>query len=490
MTSSDVTSRSSPSSSRYWNSSCPGRSWQRRTIDASADRERGARAAARLPRNPKRTRDPSSRACRSRIVVRPNEWLARAYSSLPTRIERRVEQAHDRARSFVARQAESRQVLLGSAADARQRFGEGDHPLELGRHRGGRDTGVIAVLLAAASIAARGLEVAVRPRTDPDIGPGRWDGESRDAPASVRIADRRPVHVAIGPAATGPATAPTGPGVGRIAQAATSAASRASVESSWRHRSGASRSTEALRDLRHMAAISGPAASSRPIGSRTDTATGPVATLILGDRRNGGPFSTDARPRRRPRHARRRHDGALDQAVRRRDRRRGHQADRGARHDPRHHRSVRRGQDHARPDADRRPDAPEGKVRVIGEDPLSFRRETRERIGYMPQSFALYPELTTRENVDFVASLFGMLRTRRRRRTREVLQRVDLWDVRGRRAGRLSAAWSGGWSWPTRSSTTRCSRSSMSRPRGSIHCCERRSGGNSIGCGRRAGPCS
>lgn len=80
----------------------------------------------------------------------------------------------------------------------------------------------------------------------------------------------------------------------------------------------------------------------------------------------------------------------------------------------------------------------EGEVRVMGEDPLHFRRETRERIGYMPQSFALYPDLTTRENVDFVASLFGLLWWRRRRRTREVLQWVDLWDVRGRRAGRLS----------------------------------------------------
>ena len=56
----------------------------------------------------------------------------------------------------------------------------------------------------------------------------------------------------------------------------------------------------------------------------------------------------------------------------------------------------------------------------------------------MPQSFTLYPDLTVRENVDFVASLFGMLWRSRRRRTREVLQLVDLWDVRGRRAGRLS----------------------------------------------------
>jgi ABC-2 type transport system ATP-binding protein len=79
-----------------------------------------------------------------------------------------------------------------------------------------------------------------------------------------------------------------------------------------------------------------------------------------------------------------------------------------------------------------------GEVRVLGEDPMRFKRRTRERIGYMPQSFTLYPDLTARENVDFVASLFGMLWPRRRRRTREVLELVELWDVRRRRASALS----------------------------------------------------
>ncbi len=79
-----------------------------------------------------------------------------------------------------------------------------------------------------------------------------------------------------------------------------------------------------------------------------------------------------------------------------------------------------------------------GTIRVLGEDPRHFRRRTREQIGYMPQLFSLYPDLTARENVDFVASLFGMLFRRRHRRTREVLEIVDLWEARGRRAGNLS----------------------------------------------------
>jgi ABC-2 type transport system ATP-binding protein len=83
-------------------------------------------------------------------------------------------------------------------------------------------------------------------------------------------------------------------------------------------------------------------------------------------------------------------------------------------------------------------DPSSGTVRVLGENPRRFRRATRERIGYAPQQFVLYPDLTARENVDFVGALFGMLWRRRRRRVREVLQLLDLWDARGRRASQLS----------------------------------------------------
>jgi ABC-2 type transport system ATP-binding protein len=83
-----------------------------------------------------------------------------------------------------------------------------------------------------------------------------------------------------------------------------------------------------------------------------------------------------------------------------------------------------------------RPD--EGDVRVLGVEPRRFRRRDRERIGYMPQLFMLYRDLTAGENVDFVASMFGMLWRKRRKRVRETLKVVDLWDVRKRQAGQLS----------------------------------------------------
>jgi len=79
-----------------------------------------------------------------------------------------------------------------------------------------------------------------------------------------------------------------------------------------------------------------------------------------------------------------------------------------------------------------------GTVRVLGEDPRQFRRRTRERIGYMPQMFVLYPDLTARENVSFMASLFGIPPWRRGRRVDEVLELVDLTEARDRRASALS----------------------------------------------------
>jgi ABC-2 type transport system ATP-binding protein len=79
-----------------------------------------------------------------------------------------------------------------------------------------------------------------------------------------------------------------------------------------------------------------------------------------------------------------------------------------------------------------------GDVEVFGQRRGALKRRARERIGYMPQHSSLFPDLTVRENVDFAASLNGLLLGRRWRRTRAVLELLDLWSVRGRRAAHLS----------------------------------------------------
>ena len=80
----------------------------------------------------------------------------------------------------------------------------------------------------------------------------------------------------------------------------------------------------------------------------------------------------------------------------------------------------------------------DGTARVLGEDPRRYRRQTRESIGYMPQLFVLYPDLTVDENLDFIAALFGLLPWQRRKRIDAALELVQLSDVRDRRAADLS----------------------------------------------------
>jgi ABC-2 type transport system ATP-binding protein len=79
-----------------------------------------------------------------------------------------------------------------------------------------------------------------------------------------------------------------------------------------------------------------------------------------------------------------------------------------------------------------------GSVRVLGETPGRSNRRLRERIGYVPQLFTLYPNLTVWENLNFVASLYGMPYRGRRTRLMEVLEFVELSQATGRLGRDLS----------------------------------------------------
>lgn len=52
------------------------------------------------------------------------------------------------------------------------------------------------------------------------------------------------------------------------------------------------------------------------------------------------------------------------------------------------------------------PDA--GRATVAGLDTVRDRRRLRTLVGYMPERFSLYPDLTVRENLEFFAALFGV----------------------------------------------------------------------------------
>ena len=66
-----------------------------------------------------------------------------------------------------------------------------------------------------------------------------------------------------------------------------------------------------------------------------------------------------------------------------------------------------------------------GKVLVFNTQPTRFTQEMRERIGYMPQLFVLYPNLSVLENLNFAASIYGMSLARRKR-LNELLDFVEL----------------------------------------------------------------
>lgn len=78
-----------------------------------------------------------------------------------------------------------------------------------------------------------------------------------------------------------------------------------------------------------------------------------------------------------------------------------------------------------------------GEIQVMGVDPARFGKRHRAAIGYMPQLFVLYPELTVWENLNFVASLYGV-RLRRNKLLHEVLDFVEMDEDRTKLAREIS----------------------------------------------------
>jgi ABC-2 type transport system ATP-binding protein len=83
----------------------------------------------------------------------------------------------------------------------------------------------------------------------------------------------------------------------------------------------------------------------------------------------------------------------------------------------------------------------DGRARVLGLEMPREAEPLRHRVGYMPQRFSLYEDLTVRENLDFASRVFGLPRRRRRERMEAVLERHGLQRYRGTRAEALSGGW-------------------------------------------------
>ncbi len=80
----------------------------------------------------------------------------------------------------------------------------------------------------------------------------------------------------------------------------------------------------------------------------------------------------------------------------------------------------------------------EGRIVIDGTDVAANPEGARERIGYMPQRFSLYGDLTVIENLDFYANLFEVPRRLQEERGARLLAFSGLEQFRGRLADHLS----------------------------------------------------
>ena len=79
-----------------------------------------------------------------------------------------------------------------------------------------------------------------------------------------------------------------------------------------------------------------------------------------------------------------------------------------------------------------------GRVTVEGLDSIERSRCIRRRIGYLPESNPLYPEMTVREYLHFRGRVFGLVGRARSRRIGGVVDQCRLSDMTHRRIGHMS----------------------------------------------------
>ena len=79
-----------------------------------------------------------------------------------------------------------------------------------------------------------------------------------------------------------------------------------------------------------------------------------------------------------------------------------------------------------------------GDLNILGIDVAAEPQQVQDRIGYMPQRFGLYEDLTVQENIDLYADLHGVSLEQRRQRYPRLMDMTALGPFTGRLAGRLS----------------------------------------------------
>jgi len=79
-----------------------------------------------------------------------------------------------------------------------------------------------------------------------------------------------------------------------------------------------------------------------------------------------------------------------------------------------------------------------GEAVVLGFNTKTQEEEIRDRIGYMPQRFALYGELTVDENINFFAEIYGLSKAEIGPKKKELLEFTGMSKFADRRGKNLS----------------------------------------------------
>ena len=64
--------------------------------------------------------------------------------------------------------------------------------------------------------------------------------------------------------------------------------------------------------------------------------------------------------------------------------------------------------------------------------------EAKKKIGYMPEHATLWEFLTPMQTLDIIGESFGMSKEERAKRSRELLELLNLWEVRNKKVGKFS----------------------------------------------------
>lgn len=82
-----------------------------------------------------------------------------------------------------------------------------------------------------------------------------------------------------------------------------------------------------------------------------------------------------------------------------------------------------------------------GAAKVAGFDVFTEAESIKRNIGYMSQKFALYDDLTVKENITFFGGIYGLTRAAIKEKTQVLIDELNLENVANQHVGSLPLGW-------------------------------------------------